>query len=304
MSPAPPERDPVPAAPDAPTEGPRRFDLRAYPAPARVAAAALRALAALNLAYLGAHVFYDIAMGTNTAPPEPAALGFLTLSALPWLSAALLGRLFRATLAIEAKGLTLALGETRYEIPLASVKALRPFALPLPGPGLALELGEGRLFRYRLQLDAPGALLSALADDVEPARAALGRPPVAYADAKHEASRRRWHYHALKWVVWPLGIALVLFRLNQYIMYGGPFGQYQMYGAGPYLRSLATYWGGVTAVLALYAAALRAVAEPAVFAATWLAPARARTLRRAAEAICQLAYFVLVPALLALRLLQ
>jgi hypothetical protein len=296
MPPAPSER--------APAEAPPRFVVRAYPAAARAAAGALRAFAALSAVYLGAHVFYDIVAGTDTAPPEAAALGFLTLSALPWLLAALLGRAFRGAIEVGPTGLTLSLGETRYEIPLASIKALRPFALPLPGPGLALELGEGRLFRYRLQLDAPGPLLSALAPDFGPARDALALPPVVYADTKHEASRRRWYYHALKWVAVPLAIALVLFRLNQVIMYGGAFGQYQMYGLGPYLRSLALYWAGSTAVFALYAAMLRAVAETAVFAATWLAPARARALRRAAEAFCQIAYFVVAPGYVAFRLLQ
>lgn len=301
MPPAPSERA---SASPAPAEAPSRFALRAYPAAARVVAGALRALAALNVVYLGVNVFSDIAMGTDNAPPLPAALGFLTLSALPWLVAALIGRVFRATLEVEATRLSLRLGATSYEIPLSSVKAVRPFALPLPGPGLALEMGEERLFRYRLQIDAPGALLSALAADFEPARAARVLAPVAYADARRETSQRRWYYHALKWVALPLTIALVLFRLNQYIMYGGAFGQYHMQGPGPYLKSLALYWAGATAGLALYAAVLRAVAEPAVFAATWLAPTRARTLRRAAEVLCQIAYFVLVPAYVAFRLLQ
>ncbi len=308
MPTAPPEPALAPNEPAAPArppgEGAARFDVRALPAPARAVAALLRALASLNVVYLGAHVFYDVAAGTDTAPPGPAALGLLTLSALPLLTASLLERFYAASLEIEAARLVLTARGARYEIPLASIKALRPLALPLPRPGFALEMGSGRLFRYRILTRAPGAPLAALAPHFEPARAALGRPPVAFADAKHEASRRRWYYGALKWVALPLAIGLVLFRLNQYIMYGGPFGQYQLYGPGPYLKSLAMYWGGATAGLALYAALVRSLVEPAAFAATALAPARARPWRRAAEALCQIAYFVLAPAYVAYRLLQ
>ncbi|HEU4537857.1 MAG TPA: hypothetical protein VFS00_27245, partial [Polyangiaceae bacterium] len=222
---------------------------------------------------------------------------------VPWAVNALVRRARRATLGVGAAHLTLTLRGTRIEVPLASIKALHPFALPLPGAGLALELGSGRRFRQRLLLDAPGALLAALAERLPAAREALARPAVAFADAKHEGTRRRWYFWAVKWGVYPLALAVIVFRLNQFIMYGGPFGQYQMYGLGPYLKSFFNHWAGTAGGFVLYAALVRAFVEPLAYALTWLAPGRARLFRRGAEIVCHGAYLVLVPAFVALRLL-
>ncbi|MCU0684253.1 MAG: hypothetical protein MUF34_18765 [Polyangiaceae bacterium] len=277
--------------------------MRAYPAALRALAVFLQVLAALNVAYIGENVILDLLEGTRRAPALLVAQALAAFSGGPWALTALLRRLRRAKVELGATHLTLTLRGTQVEIPLASIKALRPFALPLPGAGLALELASGRRFRQRLLLDAPGALLAALAERLPAARGALGRPPVAFADAQHERSRQPWYFWALKWGVYPLVLTVIVFRLNQFIMYGGPLGQYQMYGLGPYLKSFLNYWASTAGGLALYAAIVRALAEPLAFALTWLLPARARLFRGGAEIVCQGAYFVLVPAFVALRFL-
>jgi hypothetical protein len=300
---APPASDP--AAPnDAPRPRDVSFDVRAYPPVARASATLLQAVGALNLAYLAANVALD-ALGRG--PPAPAAvvaLGLLTFTGAPWLAAAAIGRWSRATLAVGADYLTLARRAARSEIPISSVKAVRPFALPLPGPGITLVLASGRAFRHRLVLDHPGPLVAAVAEHVAQGRAALASPALAYADAKHaRRARRRRPYRAVKWVFVPLALSLIVFRLDQYIMYGGLWGQYRLYGFVPYAKSLLEHAAGAWGALALYAAAVRAVVEPAALAATWLAPARARAVRAAAETLGDVAYFVLAPALVAARLL-
>jgi len=56
--------------------------------------------------------------------------------------------------------------------------------------------------------------------------------------------------------------------------------------------------------LVLFAGLWRCLAEPTALLATWLAPARAARIRRAAEIGCQVLYYGGVAALLAARFLS
>jgi hypothetical protein len=49
---------------------------------------------------------------------------------------------------------------------------------------------------------------------------------------------------------------------------------------------------------------VRLFGELGAFAATWIAPARAQSIRSGAEAFCAIAYYAGVPALLAVRFLS
>jgi hypothetical protein len=274
----------------------------AYAAGIRALAALFQIAAGLNVLYVAAHVVYDIVEGARTAPPFAIAMGLAVFSGAPLLAAALLRRLFASSVEQKPGLLLLTLRRERFEIPLASITAVRPLRLPLPGPGVALVMVSGRLFRYRLLLSDPSALLSSLSGALPSAKSALGHPAVAYAAARARSSRGLSFWVA-KFGVLPLIIAVILFRLHQYIVYGGPFGQYHMFGLGPYLGAFAAAWAGTLGGLLLYAGIWRFVTEIPAYLLTWAMPARAPVIRRAVEIVCQTAYFVLAPAYVAFRLL-
>lgn len=273
-------------------------------APMRLLRVSLQALAGLNLLYVTAAIVHDILAGEQSAPPELVALGLAVFSGVPLGVAWLLGRLGAATVDIQPPLLVLTLRRARFEIPLASIVAVRPWALPLPGPGLALEMTSGRLFRYRLQLADPGALIEALASALPAARSALDHRSVAHARARQRHAQRRLRYWLLKFGLFPFVLAVLLFRVHQYISYGGPFGEYHRFGLAAYLKSFGLAWAGITALLVVYAGIFRLVAETLTFSLTWALPGRARGLRRAAEIFCQLVYFGLVPAYVLFRFLE
>ncbi|WP_394846048.1 hypothetical protein LZC95_01125 [Pendulispora brunnea] len=281
-----------------------KFEISAIPRIVRAVSIALQVVAVANALYLVEHIVTDVIEGTQTAPPRAVAMGLLFFSGVPWIIVARVRRALEGTFETNDTHIILSLRRSRLEIPIASIKAFRPLVIPLPWPGLGLDMRSGHLFRYRLLVNEPGALLSALFPYIEAARPALRSPVIAYADAKWKYT---WHHRAValaKWGVFPLVLAVILFRLDQYIMFGGAFGQYYLQGLRPYVESFVTYWAASASYLVLYASVVRLVVEPTVFAATWLFAARAGLLRKIGEGLCQFAYFVLIPALVALRLLN
>ncbi|XYI02634.1 hypothetical protein ACMHYB_23915 [Sorangium sp. So ce1128] len=299
----------MPGAPDAFEEaspaGERRSCLPvvACSAPVRLLCLSLQAVAALNLFYVASHIAYDIVAGAQTAPPLAIALSVAAFSGVPLAATALLRRMLAATVDITPSLLLLTARRARFEIPLASVSAIRPFSLPLPGSGLAITMRSGRRFRYRLLVPDPGALLEAIGDALPAARSALGHPSVAYARARADLKRRHPAYWLLKFGLLPLVLTVILFQLHQHIVYGGAFGQYHLVGPAAYLRSFGIAWTGTTGGLVVLAGVLRLVAELLALLSTWALPSRARLFRGAVEIICQIAYFGVVPAFVAARLL-
>lgn len=300
----PAEHDPLPLLEETspPIDVPPPLRVHACTAPVRALSVALQALAAGNLLYIAAHVVHDSVEGTESAPPLVVALGIGVFSGVPLAAVALLRRLLAATVDVQPPLLVLTLRHARFEIPLASITAVRPWRLPLPGPGLGLEMKSGRRFRHGLQLADPGALLSALGAALPSAASALGHASVAYAGARHRARRGR-AFWIVKFVLLPLVLTVILFRLHQLIMYGGPFGQYRLFGLAAYLQSFGAFWAGTLGGLVLYAALWRLLAEAAALLLTWALPSRARGVRRAVEILCLIAYFGLVPAYVLARLL-
>jgi hypothetical protein len=235
-------------------------------------------------------------------PKPPALAGWLALLALGlfgltrlihWLSA--------ATFSIEPSRFVLERRGDRFEIPLASVEALRVWRLPLPGAGLSLRMKSGRTFQYAPQVSDPLPLLEASGRESPGLSAEARHPLTAYAHASAPSFHRRWYVRVFGSVLFPLLPAGIMFRANQYITYGGPFGQYQMYGLGPYLQSLFTYWVFFTAVLVLYAVLLRVPAELIALAGAWISPPHARGVRRFGEVARAVLYFAGAPALLVAR---
>ncbi len=276
--------------------GQNEFTVHAYGPAARGIAVALRLAALVNVLSIAALIVRDSVTGSRSAPPLAVAVGLAVVSGGPILLARLVGHVGKGRLAIEPEKLVLTLRRERFEIPLASILAIRPLRLPLPGPGLRLVLASNRSFERRLVLPDPAALLSALEEALPSARSALAHPAIGFATARRTHGRRRWPYFVVKYGVVPLAFASVLFRLHQYILYGGAFGQYHLYGLGPYLRAFLMQWTGVAGGLIVSAGLVRFAVEVLSLGGTYLFAAHARGIRRAAEIMADIAYFVLIPA--------
>lgn len=288
----------MPATPpaDPGAEAPRHFTLHAWHRAARLVSVLAQLVHAANLAHLalllGGAVFGD----GERVPPLFLALRLALFSLLPLALVRLLRWWGRATVDVEPERLVLQLRGVRYEIPRPSLDAVRPWKLPLPVPGFSLRMKSGRSFAYGLEAGDPLALLDALAQ-----HGAADLPGTRFAQALALTRRRGWLL-ALKFGLVPLVVAGIFFRAHQYITYGGPFGQWQMFGLAAYLRSFVfEYWLIVFVGLLLYAALWRGFAEALALTGAWVMPSRARGARRFAEWLCTLAYYVGLPAFILAR---
>jgi hypothetical protein len=280
-----------------------RFQVHAWRPALRLLAAAAQALSAGNLLYLVALSLLGILDGLDPPTPLQMLLQLAVFSLLPLGLVWMLRRFTASTLLVEPSRLVLQLRTVRFEIPLESVTGLEPWKLPLPGSGLALRMKSGRRFQYHLQVAAPLALLTALGRSVPAAAPAAEHPGSRLGQARHDWRRRLWDAPAIKFGLFPLLPTGVMFRAHQYITFGGPFGEYDVFGLAAYLRTFALYWVSFTTGLLLYAGFWRILAELLAFALTWLLPSRARGIRLAAEWLCRLMYYVAFPALMAWRFL-
>ena len=265
----------------------------------RLVAASLFALSRANLpAMVFAIVFSQV-------PINPPAFyrTVVVFSLLPALGASTIARALRGVLSVDARGVRIARAGLELDVPASAIADVRPWRLPLPGPGLALVTTSGRRLPYGLEARDPTAALVALADvaGVEAARTALRDPAIVYASAKAAAGAWRWRDRALKFPLFALAPAAVLCNAHQHIAYGGTFGQYYLLGLRPYLETFALYWGTVTVYLVLYASLWRGPAEVVCLVAAAVAPSTASRVRRGAEWFVRIVYYGGVPLLLAWR---
>lgn len=107
----------------------------------------------------------------------------------------------------------------------------------------------------------------------------------------------------LKFGLFPLLPGAIAFQLHQRITFGGPFGEWQNFGAEAWFGGLAIWWGAWSLGLMLLAAALRIALEAVNLVARALSPAQAPAFREASEWLARLLFYVGVPAWLAWRLL-
>ena len=98
--------------------------------------------------------------------------------------------------------------------------------------------------------------------------------------------------------------AVPLFRVHQWIAYGGTFGEYYTYGLKAYLLGFAVYWGTMVVYLVIWAAVCRAVSEIVSVATVLAAPSQAVRMRRVAEIMHRCLYYGGVPLLLLVRFAQ
>jgi len=238
-----------------------------------------------------------------TLPRLGSLVGAFAL--LPQAAAALLRRALAATLVVRGGQVVVERPGWRLDVPVASIAALRPWRLPLPGPGLGLRLRSGRDLAYGLETRDPHRLVDALTDGgADVGAAAREHPMVVYAHAKARAGARRWWHLLGKFVVFPLVPTAVWFNAHQHIAYGGLLGQYYLEGLAPYLRTLAVSWGLAAAYVLLYAAVARAAVEAIMLLTAAVAPSLAARARRAAEITLGVVYYGGIPALVVLPFLR
>jgi apolipoprotein N-acyltransferase len=273
----------------------------ALPAPARVLAAALRALAGAMSLWLLLHV-----ASANDPPVTVGALAraFAVFVAVPELCARFLLRAFEGSAHVARGSLVVVRSGRRVEVPCASIASLRVWGLPLPTPGATLELASGASLPARIALADPGRLLSLLDEaGVAAAGAALPQPAVRYAAARAAWPVRWYERPVCKVGLFALLPAAVGFYAHQHIAFGGLFGEYYLMGFGAWLRTAAEYLLTALLYLALWAVLFRVVSEGALLAWAQLAPERAGGARRIAERAATALFYVSVPAFLALRFL-
>ena len=150
----------------------------------------------------------------------------------------------------------------------------RPGRCPCPGPGSGSGRASGEPLSPPLATADPSALLSTLAaaGAAEPVREALSHPAVRYASAR-ERARGRLDLRCSSSGLFSLVPAVPLFRLHQWVSYGGSFGEYHAFGLKAYLLGFGIYWLLSAIYLLLFAAALRALGEAITLLAIWLLPA-------------------------------
>lgn len=274
----------------------------AFSAPWRVLAAALIVFIASSLLL----IFLLVLVSTD--PPITPDLLYRIVGFLVLPPAVLVWWIHRASeAAIEVDHLSLAIDRSglRLEVPCNAIDAVVPWVVPLPGPGFSLRMRSGRRLRYGLATMDVARLLQALAQvaDVAVAERALSHPTVIYAAARSATGRWSWMKAVLKFGVFALFPAGILFNAHQHIAYGGPLGEYYMLGLRSYVTTFVVYFTTTVIYLVLYANLWRLLAEAGSLLAAWVAPAWAMAVRKAAELGCGVVYYGGVPLLLLLRFL-
>lgn len=266
--------------------------VRIYCRPWRGLAAVLVAVSRASLPWILWRVW--TAVDPPITPPLLAQM-LLVAWALPGAAAWLIGRAFTARARVDAEALQIARHRQRLTLARARLAGAAPWRLPLPEPGLALRLDDGRRAPFALAARDPTPLLAAL----DPA--ALRHPSMVWAAARRPAPG--WGYYVRRYVLFALLPAAVLFNAHQHIAYGALLGQYYLVGLGPWLATAAIYWSTLAAYLLLYASAWRGAAEAVALLAAWAIPSRAGRVRAIVERLDQVAFYGGVPLLLALRFL-
>lgn len=275
-------------------------DVAVLPTAARLAAAGLRVLARASLLWMAAAIVFDGgALQSNTLAQIRS---FAALFLAPELAAWCVVRAFAARAAIADGTLVLTRGGRRLEVPVQDIAAVEPWRLPMPGPGVSLQLTGGERWRYGLALADPMALVRALAaaggvalPQSRPTRATL------YAQARLAIRRGRLDQPLAKFVLFPLALAIPAFQLHQQIAYGSAFGEYYSFGLAAYLTAFALWWAAWAIGVVLCAALLRAAIEAGTLAGVLLQPARAMAARRQLEQLGLVALYIGLPAWLLLR---
>lgn len=268
----------------------------------RAVTGALRLCAGAGLLWLA----YDMLARTGLQIQSLSQLWLFAAAVLaPAVAAWAIERAFVAQARVEASLLVLDQRRRKIELPVASIAALRPWRIPLPGSGVDVRLATGPCWTWSLASTRPRALQRMLAATGVPIRleGSFANALADLAQSRADARRRRLDHPLVKFALFALLLALVAFRLHQIIAFGGVFGEYYSYGLGAYLTGLLIWWASWSIGLMLFAAVLRVAIEAVVILALVLRSVHVAAVRDALEWLGRLAFYIGVPAWLAMRLL-
>ncbi len=271
------------------------------PIAARVAAGALRAFARASLlGMIAAVALGDARLQTNTLAQIRV---FATLFLAPEAAAWCVMRAFAARASVADGALSLVSGARRLALPLSEIAAIEPWRVPIPGPGVSIRLATGESWRHGLACAQPLAFQRALAAaGVTPARAPAPSRAGAWAQASAMRRRTRLDQPLVKFVLFPLLLAIPAFRLHQHIAYGDAFGEFYTFGLKAYMTTFALWWAAWIIGVVLCAAALRAVVEAGTLAGIAVAPSRAGDTRLALQRLGFVALYLGLPTWLLVRM--
>jgi apolipoprotein N-acyltransferase len=275
-------------------------DVAVLPPAARLAAAALRTFARGSLLWMAAAVMLgDGALQSNTLVQIRT---FVALFLAPEAAAVFLLRAFSARATVEGGVLVLARGTRRIELAVRDIVAVEAWRLPMPGHGVWLRLTSGERWRYGIaNLDAAAFVqLLAVAGGV----ATLGGRPWAttYAHAALRIPRGTLDRPWVKFVLFPLVLAVPAFRLHQHIAYGSTWGEVYAFGLVAYMKGFALWWAAWAIGVALCAAVLRTLIEVGTVVAVSVRPEQAIDIRRWLERLALASLYLGLPAWLGFRI--
>lgn len=267
----------------------------------RMATALLRVCAGAGLLWLALRMLLLDGLQVNSLVQLQI---FIEATLVPAVAAWAIQRAFAARARVEVGMLVLQQRHQRIEVPLDRIVTARLWRIPLPGTGMDLVLASGARFAHGIAVADIHALLRALSDAGSPVylAGAASTRLADYATARASATWPRLDHPLVKFALFPLLLALPAFRLHQHIAFGGTFGEYYTYGLAAWLTGLLVWWGAWSIGLVLFAAALRIVVEAGhLVVLPW--PARSRVVRRRLAALSRVAFYIGLPAWLAVRLL-
>lgn len=270
------------------------------PLPARIIAGSLRAFARCGLLWMAVLMLLDDGLRANTLAQMRL---FSSLFLVPEAAARFVLLAFAAKASIDNGQLILRSGARQLALPLSEIAAVKLWWLPLPGPGLSLQLTSGQRWRYGLALRNPTTLARALdASTSSPQPARLAAILNRFTRARELIRHGRLEHPAMKFMLFPLLLALPAFRLHQHIAYGSSFGEYYSFGLHAYLTTLGLWWTTWAIGVATSAAILRMAIEALSFLASLLRPQHASESRYLIERMGLLGLYLGMPLWLVLRM--
>jgi apolipoprotein N-acyltransferase len=269
------------------------------PGAARLLAGLLRGYARLSLLGMGAAMLLDDSLRGNTLAQMRLFVGFFLL---PEAVAGCVLLAYSARLSLGQGTLVLQRGKQRRDIASKDIAAMTLWQLPMPGTGLTLHLTPAQAPTYHLATADPLALAGALEAAGAPSmRAEAPSRAARYAQAVASVRRGRLDSPWVKFLLFPLLLALPAFHLHQNIAYGGWFGEFYTFGLKAYGLTFALWWASWTMGVVLCAAALRAVVEAATLLTLAVHPPQTAAVRATLERMALAVLYLGLPGWLLLH---
>ena len=236
--------------------------------------------------------------------PDVLFRTFVQYAALPALAAWLLGRAAAATVTVRDATLCVRRPGLPLEVPCASIAQVSPWAVPLPGPGLALRLALRGTAALGPRTRDPQPLLEGLERaGVVAARTAIAHPLIVWAHAERRSGGRGSRTPSSSSSSLPCSPRASSSTPTSTSRTAGTSDSTTSRDCGRTCRTFAVYWVTVAIYLVLYAAVWRALGEGVALVAAGrrtLARGEGATSRR--DRLPGRVYYAGVPALVAAAL--